>query len=292
MARSMTGFGRARFQDGAREFLVEIKSVNHRFFEFSARTPRGYGYLDDKLKGLVSGAISRGKTEVSVLITSREGADTQISINRELARGYVEALRPLSEELLLRDDLSLSTIARLPDVFVLQKEEEDEDAVWNAVRAAAEEALASFVAMRETEGERLTADLRARLDMLETCTGKVEELSPRTTEAYRERLEAKLKEVLDGKGIDEARILTEAAIFADKVAVDEETVRLRSHIRQFRGILESQEPIGRKLDFLTQELNRETNTIGSKCQDLEVTGLVLTMKGEIEKIREQIQNLE
>lgn len=292
MARSMTGFGRARFPDGAREFLVEIKSVNHRFFEFSARTPRGYGYLDDKLKSLVSGAISRGKTEVSVLITSREGADAQISINRELARGYVEALRPLGEELSLRDDLSLSAIARLPDVFVLQKADEDEDAVWDAVRTAAEEALASFVAMRATEGERLTADLRARLDTLEDCTGKVEELSPRTTAAYRERLEARLREVLEGKGIDEARILTEAAIFADKVAVDEETVRLRSHIRQFREMLESPEPVGRKLDFLTQELNRETNTIGSKCQDLEVTGLVLRMKGEIEKIREQIQNLE
>lgn len=292
MLKSMTGYGRAQQILEGRDILVEVKSVNHRYFEFSARTPRAYGYLDDKLKTLVNGTISRGKVEVNVNVFTVQGKDAEVEINRELARGYVEALRAVKEELFLEDDLSLSMIARLPDIFQVTKTAEDEEVIWNGVRQVAEEAVAKFVAMRTVEGERMLADISTRLDGIEASVSKVEEQSPRTQSAYKERLYGKLKEVLDGKNVDEQRVLTEVAVFADKIAVDEETVRLRSHLRQFRSLIASAEPVGRKLDFLVQEMNREVNTIGSKCQDVEITGVVLGMKAEIEKIREQIQNIE
>lgn len=292
MLKSMTGYGRAQAQRNGRDIQVEIKSVNHRYFEFSARTPRAYGYLDDKLKTLVGGAISRGKCEASLLIYTLDGGDAQVRLNTELARGYVEALRTAGEGLQLQDDLTLGSLLRFSDIFQVSKAVEDEEAVWNDVKAVAEEAVSRFIQMRQQEGERLYADLTGRLKTIGDCVSQVEELSPKTVQAYRERLYAKISEVLEGKGIEEQRILTEAAIFADKVAVDEETVRLQSHLRQFAELITADEPVGRKLDFLTQEINRETNTIGSKCQDIQVTNLVLQMKAEIEKLREQIQNIE
>ncbi|MCM1478536.1 MAG: YicC family protein, partial [Muribaculaceae bacterium] len=272
--------------------LVEIKSVNHRYFEFSARVPRAYGYLEEKLKTFLQGKVSRGKVEVGVTVYNIEGKDALIEVNSSIAKGYVDALRKANETLELKDDITLSNLIRLPDIFNVIKNTEDEEVIWNDVKTAAEEALSNFVAMRETEGLKMREDVEQRLDYIESLVEKVEERSPMVTEAYRERLFGKLTEVLNDKKIDEQRILTEAAIFSEKTAVDEETVRLKSHINQFRGLLEINEPVGRKLDFLIQEFNRESNTIGSKAQDVEITKIVVELKSEIEKIREQIQNIE
>ena len=292
MIKSMTGFGRERCVNEKREILVEIRSVNHRYFEFNARTPKAYGYLDEKLKELLKTNISRGKVEVSVFIYNQEGVNAQIEINKELVKGYLDALRGSADELGLKDDLSLSKIMRLPDIFNVVKQIEDEETVWNEVKEVAQSAFEKFVQMRIVEGEKMYADIVSRLDYLEQAVGKIEEQSPNVTKAYQERLYAKIKDVLENYDVDEQRIVTEAAIFADKTAVDEETVRLRSHIAQFRELINSDEPVGRKLDFLVQEMNREVNTTGSKSQDLSITRLVVDMKSEIEKIREQIQNIE
>lgn len=298
MAKSMTGYGRAQRLADGREVLVEIRAVNHRYYEFSARLPRTCMYLEDKLKALLSDYISRGKVEVSVSVNRPDGKDAQITVNRAVAMGYVNALRTMNGGVgeygtpWLDDDITLSSLLRMPDVFNVTKEQDDEDAVWAIVSETAGEALNSFLQMRETEGKRLTDDLTAKLGALETMLNEVEAIAPTVTESYRERLYAKLKELMGETGIDEQRILTEAAIFAEKTAVDEETVRLRSHITQFRELLQSEEPVGRKLDFLVQEMNREVNTTGSKAQDLRITRLVVDMKSEIEKIREQLQNIE
>lgn len=292
MLKSMTGYGRSQQTLDGREILVEIKSVNHRYFEFSARVPRAYGYLEEKLKAFLQGKVSRGKIEVGVTVYNIEGKDALIEVNSSIAKGYVDALRKANEDLGLTDDITLSNLIRLPDIFNVIKNTEDEEVIWNDVKTAAEEALNNFVAMRETEGLKMREDVEQRLDYIESLVEKVEERSPMVTEAYRERLYSKLTEVLNDKKIDEQRILTEAAIFSEKTAVDEETVRLRSHINQFRGLLEINEPVGRKLDFLIQEFNRESNTIGSKAQDVEITKIVVELKSEIEKIREQIQNIE
>lgn len=292
MIKSMTGFGRERRIINGREIIVEIRSVNHRYYEFTARTPRAYGYLDEKLKSFMHNAISRGKVEVSVSIYNQEGASANIEINREIAKGYVGALRGSAQELSLDDDLSLSSIMRLPDIFTVVKVTEDEEEIWNGVKETAQCALERFVEMRNTEGVKMFEDINSRLDAIEKLVGEVEIQSPKVTEAYRERLYTKLCEILSDKNIDEHRILTEVAIFSEKTAVDEETVRLRSHISQFRDLIGSSEPVGRKLDFLVQELNREVNTIGSKAQDLSITKMVVELKSEIEKIREQIQNIE
>lgn len=292
MIRSMTGYGRSQQTLDGREILVEIKSVNHRYFEFSARTPRAYGYLEEKLKSFLQGKVSRGKIEMSVTIYNIEGKDALIEVNSSIAKGYVDALRKANESLELKDDITLSNLIRLPDIFNVIKNTEDEEVIWNDVKIAAEEALNNFVSMRETEGLKMREDVEQRLDYIEKLVGKVEERSPMVTEAYRERLYNKLAEILNDKKIDDQRILTEAAIFSEKTAVDEETVRLKSHINQFRNLLEINEPVGRKLDFLIQEFNRESNTIGSKAQDVEITRIVVELKSEIEKIREQIQNIE
>ena len=298
MAKSMTGYGRAQRLADGREVLVEIRAVNHRYYEFSARLPRTCMYLEDKLKALLSDYISRGKVEVSVSVNRPDGKDAQITVNRAVAMGYVNALRTMNGGVgeygtpWLDDDITLSSLLRMPDVFNVTKEQDDEDAVWAIVSETAGEALNSFLQMRETEGKRLTDDLTAKLGALETMLNEVEAIAPTMTESYRERLYTKLKELMGETGIDEQRILTEAAIFAEKTAVDEETVRLRSHITQFRELLQSEEPVGRKLDFLVQEMNREVNTTGSKAQDLRITRLVVDMKSEIEKIREQLQNIE
>lgn len=292
MIKSMTGYGRGQQIVDGREITVEIKSVNHRYFEFSARVPRAYGYLEEKLKSFVQGKVARGKVEVGVTIFNIEGKDAQIEVNQSIAIGYIEALRKANETIGLNDDLSLSQLIRLPDIFNVVKTTEDEEIIWNLVKSVAEEALDNFVSMRETEGQKMKDDIKSRLGYISELVAKVEERSPMVAEAYRERLYNKISEILNDKKIDEQRILTEAAIFSEKTAVDEETVRLKSHIQQFTSLLDSSEAVGRKLDFLIQEFNRESNTIGSKAQDVEITRIVVELKSEIEKIREQIQNIE
>lgn len=292
MVKSMTGFGREHVVANGREIIVEIRSVNHRYYEFTARTPRSYGYLDEKLKAFLKNGISRGKVEASVTIYNQEGTDAEIELNESVVKGYLQALRCSAETLELDDDLTLTSIMRLPDIFTVVKKTDDEEVIWNEVKAVAQVALDRFVEMRNVEGQKMYDDISSRLDFIEQTVGKVEAQSPTVSENYRDRLYAKIKEVLGDRNIDEQRVLTEVAIFSEKVAIDEETVRLRSHIAQFRDLIQSSEPVGRKLDFLVQELNREVNTIGSKAQDLSITKMVVDLKSEIEKIREQIQNIE
>jgi len=292
MIYSMTGYGRGQQTMPERDILVEIKSVNHRFFEFSARLPRAYGFLEEKLKNYVQSRVSRGKVDVSVFIVNLDGANVEVGINTELAKGYINALRKLGEETGIGDDITLTSISRFSDIFIVRRAEEDEDELWQQVKQVTEEAVSNFLAMRAREGEKMKKDLLERLESIEKSVAVVEQSSERIVEDYRTRLYKKISDVLADKHVDEQRILTEAAIFAEKTAVDEETVRLRSHIAQFRQILEANEPIGRKLDFLVQEMNREANTTGSKIQDIEVTRVVVSIKSDIEKIREQIQNIE
>lgn len=288
----MTGFGRCLESVYGKTIIVEIKSVNHRYYEFSSRVPRSCGYLDEKLKSFIQGKVSRGKIDVGVSIQSDGVSDEKIEVNSEVAKGYITALRSANEELGLEDDLTLSRIMRLPDFFDVKKIEEDEETVWNEVKSVAEKALERFIAMREAEGEKMREDILSRLDYITELVEKIEKKSPETTEKYRKKLFDKISEVLKDTNVDEQRILTEAAIFSEKTAVDEETVRLRSHINQCREMLSMNEAVGRKLDFLIQEFNREANTIGSKCQDIEITKVVVDLKSEIEKIREQVQNIE
>ena len=294
MIKSMTGFGRERVDCEGREIIVEVKSVNHRYFEFTAKTPKAYGYLDEKLKNLASEYISRGKTEISVIINNQEGVNAEIEVNKSVAEGYIKALRDVRDELGLADDLTLSKIMRLLDIFNVVKQREDEQEVWNLVKNVAESELKKFVEMRTAEGEKMYDDISGRLDYLENAVGEIEKLSPESVKKYQQKLYDKIKETLENLGTepDMQRVVTETAVFADKVAVDEETVRLRSHISQFRKLIKEEFPVGRKLDFLVQEMNREVNTIGSKAQELEITKKVVDMKSEIEKIREQIQNIE
>ena len=292
MVKSMTGFGRENCIINGREISVEIKSVNHRYFEFSCRLPRSFTFLEDKIKSFVNSRVSRGKIEVSVSVHDRETTDTLVAANLPLARSYYEAIKAVSQELSLPADVSALSIVRMPDVISAIHEDIDEDAIWADISSVLSDAVDAFIRMREQEGARLRDDILSRLDTIEKTVGSIEELSSPRLEAYREKLYMKMKSVLEDTGIDETRILQEAAIYADRTAIDEETVRLRSHINQYRDILSGSEPVGRKLDFLTQELNREINTIGSKANDLDITAHVVDVKAEIEKIREQIQNLE
>ncbi len=292
MPKSMTGYGRSKMLFGAREITVEIRSVNHKFFEFSSRVPRQYGYIEDKLKALFSASISRGKVEAYVNISTNDGSDVSVEVNTPLAENYISALRKANSTLNLTDDITLTRLFGIPDIFTVTKAETDENELWEEVRATAAAALEGFVDMRRREGERLKADILTKLDYIEETVAKIELRSPEVTKEYRERLYQKLCDILQDKNIDEARILTEAAIFADKTAVDEETVRLKSHVASFRELLELDEPIGKKLDFLVQEMNREVNTTGSKCSDLTITKMVVDLKSTVEKVREQIQNIE
>ncbi len=292
MIKSMTGFGRSHEVLNGRDITVEIRAVNHRYYEFSCRIPRSLGFMEEKLKSLLQGSINRGKVEVSLLVYNVDAPDEKISINKEVVKEYIDALRSVKDEFNLSDDLALSNVMRIPDAFTVIKTEADEEQLWADVKSVAEAALGRFIQMRETEGERMKADILARLSTIEGWVGIVEERSPSIVEDYRKKLYDRMCEVLNNTNFDENRILLEAGIFSEKTAVDEETVRLRSHISQFRSMLESKEAVGRKLDFLVQEMNRETNTIGSKVQDIEVTRIVVDQKSEIEKIREQIQNIE
>lgn len=290
--KSMTGYGRTQRIINGRDILVEIRSVNHRYYEYSSRIPRTYNYIDEKLKALIKQNVSRGKIDINVTINNIEGKDTEIAINKGAAEGYVNALRSVAEELGIKDDITLSKLIKLPDIFNVQKTPDDEEQLWNDVSEVANEAIEKFVRMRETEGEKLRSDILEKTALIFEMVQKIEELSPQTVENYRNKLYQKLNEILEGKEVDQQRIITEAAVFAEKTAVDEETVRLRSHISQLADLLDSCDAIGRKLDFIVQEMNREVNTIGSKAQDLNITKLVVDMKAELEKIREQIQNIE
>ena len=287
MIRSMTGYGRSEQIVDGRAVTVEIKSVNHRYFEFSCRTTRGYSFLEEKLKSFLQGRITRGKVDAYISVEALESAQTQVLVNHSLAEGYVQA-----ERYGLRDDISVSTVSRYSDIFSVHKAPEDEEAVWSSVQQAAEEALKNFLAMREAEGERLRADVLSRAGTIMKLVDEIETRSPQTVAEYQERLRQKIQELLGDNTVDEQRLLTETAIFADKVAVAEETVRLRSHFRQMEEMMKTDAPIGRKLDFLVQEMNREANTIGSKAVDSKIAYLVVDIKAEIEKIREQIQNIE
>lgn len=292
MIRSMTGFGREHKVIDGREYLVEIRSVNSRYYEFTAKLPRQYMYLEEKLKTLLKEKISRGKVEVSLSVYNIKGKETAVTVNELVVENYVTAMREAGEKFGLTDDLSLNSIFKMTDAFNVVRADVDEEEIWLAVKETAEGALDKFVKMREAEGEKMKADILEKLSNIEAMIDKVCEYSPETVKAYRERLMAKMTEILENKQIDEQRILLEAGIFAEKIAVDEETVRLKSHFEQFRKMLDTEELVGRKLDFLVQELNRETNTIGSKAQDLRITRIVVNVKSEIEKIREQIQNIE
>lgn len=292
MIKSMTGFGRSEQTIADREISVEIKSVNHRYFEFSCKTTRGYAFLEDKVKACIAKRISRGKVDVYVSVGTDDDQVSSVKINHGLARGYVNALQELSITYGLTDDTSVSSVARYTDIFSVHKTPEDEEAVWNAVEQVVNKALDKFISMRETEGERMSEDILNRSRAILEYVSAVEEQSPQTVIDYRNKLTERMNELLSGASVDEQRILTEAALFADKVAVAEETVRLRSHFAQLFKIMESNGPVGRKIDFILQEMNRETNTIGSKVQNAPLAHVVVDMKAELEKIREQVQNIE
>ena len=292
MVLSMTGYGRAGAVLHGRDIKVELRSVNSRYLEYSSRLPRSCFFLEDKLKKLVAARVSRGKVELSLSIQNVTAADTVVSVNWGLAEGYRAALTSMVERMDLKNDVTVGMLARFPDVLTQTAAPTDVDALWQDVESIANQAIDAFVAMRAAEGEKLKADVESRLQTVEALVGQIEQATEGRVKAYSDRLYARLQELLEDRNIEESRLVTEAAIFADKTAIDEETVRLHSHVAQYRQILELNEPIGRKLDFLTQELNRESNTIGSKCQDVAITRLVVELKSEIEKIREQIQNIE
>ena len=288
----MTGYGRARQTLGKRDITVEVRAVNNRYLDCAVKLPRAYAFAEDAVRKHVQQAVSRGKVDILFTIDST-GADTaKIVVDRSLAEGYAAALRELAEICGTEAKLTPETLARFPDVLTVTKAEEDLDALGADICTVLDEALAAFNAMRAAEGEKLAADIGGRLTTIETLTAKVEARSPETVAEYRRKLTARMEEVLQGASVDPQRILTEAAIYGDKVAVDEETVRLRSHVAQLRGMLEADEPMGRKMDFLIQEVNRECNTIGSKCCDVAIAQVAVDLKAEVEKIREQVQNIE
>lgn len=292
MLKSMTGFGRERKTIGDYDVSVEIRSVNNRYFELNTKIPRSCLFLEDKLKNLVKTKVSRGKVELSLSVSNVQGKETAVTVNNLVVESYVTALREAGKIYGLTDDLTLKDVFNMTDAFTISRPDEDEEVIWNSVKEVAEAALDNFVSMREAEGAKMKADLLEKLSNVENMIEKVCVLSPENVENYRKKLYEKLSEILSDRNIPEDRILLEAGIFSEKTAVDEETVRLKSHFSQFRTMLDSGEPVGRKLDFLVQELNREVNTIGSKAQNLEITRIVVDAKSEIEKIREQIQNIE
>ena len=292
MIKSMTGYGRGEAMLHGRPITVEVRSVNNRYLDCTVKLPRIYVFAEDAIKAAVQSHISRGKVDVFITIGPSESGDVSISVNRPVADGYYAALCALRDAYGLKDDISVSLMSRFQDVFLVEKTQEDLEAVSADICSVLELALRDFDAMRLREGEKLGQDVLSRAASIEGLVSKVEVRSPGIVADYRARLTAKMTEVLQNTQLDESRILTEAAIYADKVAVDEETVRLRSHLSQLRHLLQQEGAIGRKLDFLIQEFNREANTIGSKCNDIETAGYVVDIKAEIEKIREQIQNME
>lgn len=292
MIRSMTGYGSSRQIIDNREISVEIRSVNHRYFELNCRTPREMGFLEEKIKGAVKSGVFRGKIDVFVAVGADENEQATVTVNHSLASGYVNALKEIAQRYDVQDDISVSAVARYNDIFKVIKPEADEEKIWSAVSTVLNDALDKFIKMRSVEGEKLYEDINGRCRTILQLVSKVEERSPQTVAEYRKKLTERMNEVLSTATVDEQRIITEAAIFADKIAVDEETVRLRSHFDQFEKVLNSDGSVGRKIDFLLQEMNREANTIGSKVQDADLAHIVVEIKAELEKIREQIQNVE
>lgn len=292
MIRSMTGFGRGEATVDGRDITVEIKSVNHRYFEFNCRTTRGFGFLEEKLKSYIKERVSRGKIDMFVSLSQKEDTESIVKINPSLALGYINALKKLSDEYGVKDDISVSTVSSYSDIFQVHKAPEDEEEVWNAVKPVLDTALNNFITMRETEGEKMKADVMSRAKHILSIVDEIESRSPERVKEYETRLKERIEELLGSADYDEQRVITEVAIFADKVAVDEETVRLRSHFDQLKSMMDSDGEVGRKLDFIIQEMNREANTIGSKANDSSLSHMVVDIKAEIEKIREQIQNIE
>ena len=292
MIKSMTGYGRAVETVNGREFTVELRSVNNRYLDCSVRLPRILSFGEDAVKQAVKNAVSRGKVDVFISVRSEGGEEVQVTLNQAVLESYLTAMRQMVEQYGVADDISASAVSRLPEVFSLEKPQVDEEQLLSDLLAVTAKALESYDAMRTTEGEALDKDLRSRGNTILELVAQVETGNAQTVIDYRTKLENKLKEVLNNTAIDESRILTEAAIFADKVAVDEETVRLRSHLEQMNTMLDGGGAVGRKLDFLLQEMNREANTIGSKCTDVNLARIVVDIKAELEKIREQTQNIE
>ena len=292
LIKSMTGYGRAVETVNGREFTVELRSVNNRYLDCNVKLPRMLSFAEDAVKQAVKASVSRGKVDVFITVKSETAEDTAISLNKTVVEGYLAAMRQMVEEFGVHDNISVATLARMPEVFTVEKPEVDEEQLLSDLLSVVQAALANYDAMRATEGAALDADLRSRGNTIRELVCQVEQGNAQTVIDYRARLENKLREVLANTSIDESRILTEAAIFADKVAVDEETVRLRSHLEQMNNMLTAGGAIGRKLDFLLQEMNRESNTIGSKCSDVKLARIVVDIKAELEKIREQTQNIE
>ena len=292
MVKSMTGYGRGEAVLNGRSIIVEVRSVNNRYLDCSVKLPRLYIFAEESIKSRVQNSISRGKVDVFVTLDNTQGEQVVVSVNPSVADSYYKALNELGARYSLREDISVSLLSRFPDVLLVEKSQEDVEAVAQDICTVLDMALADFTAMRQREGEKLAQDIRNRAATITQLLAKVEERSPQTVSEYRTKLETRMQEVLSNTQLDPARILTEAAIFADKVAVDEETVRLHSHLDQLEEMLNGGVPVGRKLDFLIQEFNREANTIGSKCSDLEISRHVVDIKAEIEKIREQVQNVE
>ncbi len=288
----MTGFGRSEDTVNGRRIIVELKSVNHKFFEYSLRISRGYNFLEDKLKAYLQTRVSRGKVDMYVHIENLEENDVEVTVNHSVAKAYIDAYNSIRERYDIKDEINLEMLARNSELFSLHKKPEDEETVYESVLPVLQKAVDSFLKMREVEGEKLFQDIMQRSDHIISLVTEVEKRSPETVSEYRLRLENRLKEVLQDRNIDEQRVLLEAAIFADKVAVDEETVRLRSHVNQLKSFATAKNAIGRKMDFLVQEMNREANTIGSKANNSDIAYIVVDMKSEVEKIREQIQNIE
>lgn len=292
MIKSMTGFGRAVAETDGYVITVEIKSVNHRYFEFSSRIPRQYGFLDDKLKSYINSRVSRGKVECYVSIDALNTEAAQVVVNNTLASAYVSALKELSKNYDLKEDFGASTVARFQDVLVVKKADEDEEKIWSYVKSVTDTALDKFIAMRTVEGEKMKNDISSRADYILSCVEYIEKRSPETVKEYNDKLVERVHDLIGDVSLDEGRVIQEVAIYADKVAVAEETVRLRSHLDQLKAFINADEPVGRKMDFLVQEINRETNTIGSKADDVDIARKVVDIKAEVEKIREQIQNIE
>ena len=292
MIKSMTGFGRAVAETDGYVITVEIKSVNPRYFEFSSRIPRQYGFLDDKLKSYINSRVSRGKVECYVSIDALNTEAAQVVVNNTLASAYVSALKELSKNYDLKEDFGASTVARFQDVLVVKKADEDEEKIWSYVKSVTDTALDKFIAMRTVEGEKMKNDISSRADYILSCVEYIEKRSPETVKEYNDKLVERVHDLIGDVSLDEGRVIQEVAIYADKVAVAEETVRLRSHLDQLKAFINADEPVGRKMDFLVQEINRETNTIGSKANDVDIARKVVDIKAEVEKIREQIQNIE
>ena len=292
MIKSMTGYGGAKGSAEGLSVSIELKSVNNRYLDVSVKLPRTMLFAEEPIKAAVGRHISRGKVDVFVTVDQSASDDMEVRVNEPLLKGYIEALSAAAEKFGLQNDMTVMSLCRLPDVLSTDRREIDSSALMTGITEILERALTEYDAMRLREGEKLRDDVLTRLETISRLTGVVEENAPKTVAEYRARLEQKLQEVLATANIDESRVLTEAAIFADKIAVDEETVRLRSHISQLRGLTNGESPAGRKMDFLIQELNREANTIGSKCQNADIAHVVVELKAEIEKIREQIQNVE